>query len=178
MDTNTSSTGLIDSEAHGLLSRLDQVKPFVMHETMVLAAALPRDAQLSIERFLHTGRNDLRRQIGTFLDWLHDEGRYATAAEQQRRFVLIRLQFNVVLAQFDLFTEVVTQRSEHSTGVWLSGLDILAQDALRVKRSTTTTPGWWSTSPGVPVRPSGGPKRGSPAASRILWALSGSPASA
>ena len=133
MDTNTSSTGLIDSEAHGLLSRLDQVKPFVMHETMVLAAALPRDAQLSIERFLHTGRNDLRRQIGAFLDWLHNEGRYATAAEQQRRFVLIRLQFNVVLAQFDLFTEVITQRSEHSTGVWLSGLDILAQDALRIE---------------------------------------------
>lgn len=132
MDTNTNSTGLIDSEAHGLLSRVDQIKPFVMHETMVLAAALPRDAQLMIERFLHTGRNELRRQIGAFLDWLHNEGRYATAAEQQRRFVLIRLQFNVVLAQFDLFTEVVTQRSEHSTGVWLSGLDILAQDALRV----------------------------------------------
>lgn len=133
MDTNTSSTGLIDSEANGLLSRLDQVRPFVMHETMVLAAALPREAQLSIERFLHTGRNDLRRQIGAFLDWLHNEGRHATAAEQQRRFVLIRLQFNVVLAQFDLFTEVVTQRSEHSTGVWLSGLDILAQDALRIE---------------------------------------------
>ncbi|HEU4668193.1 MAG TPA: hypothetical protein VFS79_11070, partial [Arthrobacter sp.] len=62
-------------------------------------------------------------------------GQFATAAEQQHRFVLIRLQFNVVLAQFDLFTEVVTQRSEHSTGVWLSGLDILAQDALRVETS-------------------------------------------
>jgi hypothetical protein len=132
MDANTSSTGLIDSEAHGLLSRLDQVKPFVMHETMVLAAALPRDAQLLIERFLHTGRNDLRRQLAAFLEWLHHDGQYATAAEQQHRFVLIRLQFNVVLAQFDMFTEVVTQRSEHSTGVWLSGLDILAQDSLRV----------------------------------------------
>ena len=31
-----------------------------------------------------------------------------------------------------LFTEVVTQRSEHGTGVWLSGLDVLAADALRV----------------------------------------------
>lgn len=132
MDTKTISTALIESEANGLLTRLDQVKPFVMHETMVLAAALPRDAHLKIERFLHSGRNDLRRQLGAFLDWLHDDGRFATAAEQQHRFVLIRLQFNVVLAQFDLFTEVVTQRSEHSTGVWLAGLDILAQDALRI----------------------------------------------
>jgi hypothetical protein len=135
MHTKTLSTSLIESEATGLLTRLDQVKPFVMHETMVLAAALPRDAQLLIERFLHSGRNDLRRQLASFLDWLHGEGQFATAAEQQRRFVLIRLQFNIVLAQFDLFTEVVTQRSEHSTGVWLSGLDILAQDALRVETS-------------------------------------------
>lgn len=135
MDTKTISTGLIDSEAHGLLSRLDQIKPFVMHETMVLAAALPRDAQLLIERFLHTGRNELRQELGEFLDWLHTEGRWASPAEQQRRFVLIRLQFNLVLAQFDLFTEVVTQRSEHATGVWLSGLDILAQDALRLETS-------------------------------------------
>ena len=38
-------TSLIDSEAHGLLVRLEQIKPFVMHETMVLAAALPPEAQ-------------------------------------------------------------------------------------------------------------------------------------
>lgn len=135
MNTKTISSGLIESEANGLLSRLDQIRPFVMHETMVLAAALPRDAQLLIERFLHTGRNDLRLQLADFLEWLGGDGQSASPAEQQRRFVLIRLQFNVVLAQFDLFTEVVTQRSEHATGVWLSGLDILAQDALRLETS-------------------------------------------
>lgn len=132
MGAQSVSTSLIDSEAHGLLARLDQIKPFVMHETMVLAAALPPEAQLRIERFLHSGRKDLRRRLAEFLDWLHREGRAASPAEQQRRFVRIRIQFNVVLAQFDLFTEVVTQRSEHSTGIWLSGLDLLAQDALRV----------------------------------------------
>lgn len=132
MSAQTICTGLIDSEARGLLARLDQIRPFVMHETMVLAAALPPRAQWRIEKFLHTGRNDLRRQIDEFLGWLHADGRHASPEEQQKRFVRIRLQFNVVLSQFDLFTEVVTQRSEHSTGVWLSGLDALAQDALRV----------------------------------------------
>lgn len=129
-------TSLIDSEAHGLLVRLDQIKPFVMHETMVLAAALPSEAQWRIERFLYEGRSELRQRLGKFLDWLHGEGRSASPAEQQRRFVHIRLQFNILLSQFDLFTEVVTQRSEHSTGVWLSGLDLLAQDALRVSVPT------------------------------------------
>ncbi|WP_210417137.1 hypothetical protein [Citricoccus sp. SGAir0253] len=124
---------LIEGEAHSLLVRLDTIRPFVMHETMVLAAALPPAAQWQIERFLHLGRNDLRRRLGEFIEWLHAEGRTAPPAEQQKRFVMLRLQFNVVLAQFDLFTEVVTQRSEHSTGVWLAGLDILAQDALSVR---------------------------------------------
>ena len=60
---------------------------------------------MRIEHFLHSGRMELRRRIGEYLDWLHGEGRSAPAAEQQRRFVHIRLQFNVVLSQFDLFTE-------------------------------------------------------------------------
>jgi hypothetical protein len=42
----------------------------------------------------------------------------------------VRLQFNVVLTQFDVFAIVMTQRSEHDTGVWLSGLDVVAADAL------------------------------------------------
>jgi hypothetical protein len=127
------ATRLLEHEARGLLTRLDQVRPFALHETMVPAAALPYDAQLIIERFLHASRGRLREKVHGYLDWLHGRGRQAGAAEQQRRFVLIRLGFNDVLSQFDLFTEVITQRSEHETGVWLSGLDVLARDALRVE---------------------------------------------
>jgi hypothetical protein len=123
---------LLEQEAQGLLTRLDQVRPFVLHETMVLAAALPYQAQQRIERFLHAGRGRLRAKVRGYLRWLAGAGRAADPAEQQRRFVLIRLEFNDVLSQFDMFTEVVTQRSEHRTGVWLSGLDALAADALRV----------------------------------------------
>lgn len=129
-DIATLSRGLLEQEARGLLTRLDQVKPFALHETMVLAAALPFAAQAAIERFLHAGRTTLRGQVDDYLTWLRTEGRGADPEEQQRRFVLIRLRFNSVLAQFDLFTEVITQRSEHETGVWLSGLDTLARDAL------------------------------------------------
>ncbi|MEV0029831.1 hypothetical protein [Nocardia sp. NPDC050793] len=132
METGAVVAALLDSEARGLLSRLNQIKPFVMHETMVQAAALPTDAQLIIERFLHAGREQLRTKVSEFLRWLHGPGRSAPAAQQQKRFVLVRLEFNVVLTQFDLFTEVVTQRSEAETGIWLSGLDVLADDALRV----------------------------------------------
>ncbi|MGV9947011.1 hypothetical protein [Rhodococcus aetherivorans] len=132
MEASVGVAALLDSEARGLLSRLDQIKPFVLHETMVLAAALPVDAQLVIERFLHASRERLRTKVRDFLRWLNGPGRSAPAAQQQKRFVVVRLEFNAVLSQFDLFTEVITQRSENETGVWLSGLDALADDALRV----------------------------------------------
>lgn len=146
---------LLEQEARGLLTRLDQVQPFALSETMVLAAALPFPAHAVIERFLHAGRNSLRRQVDGYLRWLRTDGRHAPPDEQQRRFVLIRLQFNSVLSQLDLFTEVVTQRSEHETGVWLSGLDVLARDALTASPMIDNAPPvvcYLARGPGAAIR--------------------------
>ena len=52
------------------------------------------------------------------------------ASRQQRRFTFLRLRFNLALSQLDLFSDAITQRSENETGLWLSGLDVAAQDAL------------------------------------------------
>jgi hypothetical protein len=68
--------------------------------------------------------------VHLFLDWLRGEGQRATPAEVQRRLVFLRLRFNAVLSQLDMFNHVVTQRSEAEQGVWLSGLDIVSADAL------------------------------------------------
>jgi hypothetical protein len=85
----------------------------------------------AIERYLVYGRRELRDRIQEFLKWLNRTGgREVTPAEGQRRFTLLRMRFNDVLSQFDLFADVLTQRSEHETGVWLSGLDVVARDAL------------------------------------------------
>jgi hypothetical protein len=45
-----------------------------------------------------------------------------------------------VLTQFDLFNDVITQRSESETGVWLSGLDIVAADALDIPSAHVEIP--------------------------------------
>ena len=50
--------------------------------------------------------------------------------EIQRRFVFLKLRFNAVLAQLELFYQVISQRSESEQGVWISGLDVVAADAL------------------------------------------------
>jgi hypothetical protein len=132
MSANSGATRLLSQEARAMLTRLARVKPFALHEPMVPAAALSAAAQVAIEDFLGNGRRELRGRIYRYLRWLHDEGRRASPAEAQRQFALLRLRFNDVLSQFDTFADVLTQRSEHDTGVWLSGLDVVAADALNL----------------------------------------------
>lgn len=130
MTVDLASSWLLEQETRALLTRLETVKPFALQETLVPAAAISPAAQSAIEDYLIHGRRDVRRQVHAFQRWLRHEGRDAPAREQQRRFIQLRLQFNTALSQLDLFSEVITQRSEHETGVWLSGLDVAAAEAL------------------------------------------------
>ncbi len=125
------ATWMLEQEARALLTRLDRVKPFALQETMLPAAALSPAAQTGIEQYLMRGRRDLRGRIHRFIRWLQGPGAAAAPPEElQRQFTFLRLQFNLALSQLDLFSDAITQRSESETGVWLSGLDIAAQDAL------------------------------------------------
>jgi hypothetical protein len=125
---------LLTQESQALLTRLDRVKPFVLQETMAPAAAPSLAAQSAIERFLFVGRREMRDMIGGYLRWLHGtEGQAAPLPAAQQRFALLRMRFNTLLSQFDIFADVMTQRSEYDTGVWLSGLDLLAADALTLR---------------------------------------------
>jgi hypothetical protein len=124
----------LEQEARALLCRLARVKSFALQETMVPAASLSVEAQAAIERFLSRGRQNLRNHVTAFLDWV-TSGRarmYATPADAQRRFTLLRLRFNIILAHFDVFSEALSQRSEAENGVWLAGLDVVARDALEL----------------------------------------------
>lgn len=134
MANATLTTRILEQEARALRTRLARVKPFALLEPMLPAAAIPPAAQVSIERYLSNGRRELRGRINRFVSWLGTpEGQQATPEEAQRRFTMLRMRFNIVLSQFDLFADVITQRSEHETGVHLSGLDVVAADALRLR---------------------------------------------
>lgn len=124
---------LIEQEARALLTRLALIKPFALQMTMVTAAAIPETAQTAIESHLRAARHKLRLLVGDFLNWLHSPaGQRAIPAEAQRRFTLVRLQFNSLTSELDIFADVLSQRSEHETGVWVAGLDDVAADALRL----------------------------------------------
>jgi hypothetical protein len=130
MNRSAAARLLLERETRALLTRLGRVRPFALQETMVPAAALTPAAQLAIEQFLIGGRYQLRSEVLAYLRWLRGPGGKSSPAEQQRRFTLVRMRFNDTLSQFDLFSELITQRSESESGVWLAGLDVLAADAL------------------------------------------------
>lgn len=134
---------LLMHETRSLLTRLERVKSFALVEAMTPAAALSPLALTAIERHLASGKHAIRQMVQNYLRWLKSAaGQQATAAEAQRRFSFLRLRFNAVLSQFDIFADVLTQRSEHETGVWLAGLDTVAADAL-------TLPGGYYIAPPV-----------------------------
>ena len=140
MNAKSYAHWMLDQEARALLARLGRVKPFVLNEPMLLAASLLPSAQIAIERFLANGRRDLKQRVQGFLGWLKGEGRNASPEEAQRRFTFLKLKFNAVLSQLDLFNLVITQRSESENGVWLSGLDVVSADALAL-------PGYYEAPP-------------------------------
>lgn len=130
MIADPDATWLLEQETRALLTRLAGVRPFALQETLVPAAAISPAAFSAIECYLITGRQVVGEQVREFLGWLRGPGRTAPPEEQQRRFTAVRLGFNTALSQMDLFSEVITQRSEHEIGVWLSGLDVAAAEAL------------------------------------------------
>ena len=109
MDVRSHSFRSLDGEARALLTRLARVKPFALLEPMLPAAAISQPAQVSIERYLAEGRRELRGRLRAFRGWLGEAAAGgATPAEAQRRFTMLRLRFNTLLSQFDLFADVIT----------------------------------------------------------------------
>jgi hypothetical protein len=141
MDTNTNT--FLEYEVRALLTRLARMKPFALQEAMVPAADISPQASSAIERHMSARRRGIRNEAERFLFWLHSPAsKGVSAMDAQRRFTLLRLRFGNVLNQFDLFSDVLTQRSERDNGVWLRGLDVVAADALAL-------PGYYETPPVV-----------------------------
>ncbi len=131
MPQATAATRILRHEALSLLSRLERIKPFSLTETMVPAAAVSPSALDAIERHLSKGRITMRGLIRAYIEWLRSpEGLKASPSDAHRRLAFLRMKFNALLSQFDIFADVLSQRSEHVNGVWIAGLDAVAADAL------------------------------------------------
>ena len=116
-------------EAEGLLTRLLRVTPFELTMPSVRGAAISREASKGIFVLMKAGKRALYKRIQAFIRGMQTDAP-VPPEDCQAAYSILKLQFNALLDQFDIFADVVSQRSEHQTGVWISGLDALARDSL------------------------------------------------
>lgn len=138
--TDRAARRLLAHEANCLLTRLAGSEPLALMETSVPAAALSRSTLWALDRHLAQGRKVLGRRIVSFMHWLAGQGQNVPPPEAQRRLSTLRMQFILGLDDYDLFSDALTQRSEARHGVRLAGLDAVARDALRLRRTPYAVP--------------------------------------
>ena len=126
-------TQFLVNEAESLLSRLKQIRPFALNMPMVMAAAVSDRALQEITNHLITGHKELRKRINDYINWTKSSLNNAVSTQEaQARFSILKLRFNALLDQLDIFGDVLSQRSEHETGVFVAGLDALAEDTIKL----------------------------------------------
>ena len=129
MDGTATALSLISGEARSLASRMERIMPFALHMTMVGAAGASLEAQRGIQSHLDREIGNLRQSAATFLDWLEER---PSPMQAQRRLAFLKLRFNLMLSHFDIYSDVLVQRSEHEHGVQLAGLDAVACEGMHI----------------------------------------------
>jgi hypothetical protein len=137
MDLHAAAIRMLADEARSLMARLARIRPFALQVPAVAAATVSPEAFQAIDRYLMGGRSRLRSQILEFLGWAENQ---VEPELVQRRLSFLRLRFNAILSQLDIFADAVVQRSEHRHGVELAGLDALAADALKLPSDLPASP--------------------------------------
>lgn len=131
----------LENEALSLISRLEQVQPFSLSMPMVAAASVSDEAFRAVTDHILLSCRTLRGQVADFVKSLHQPSAAPLSDDVlQAQFSALKLRFNAILDQFDIFGDVICQRAEHRTGVWVAGLDVLASDALTLSQPLYEVP--------------------------------------
>ena len=107
---------------------------------MVAAATADKLAMQRVNQLIMDGKRSLRDELAFFLDKLQHPATQLSPPSMQMQYALLKLRFNALLDQLDIFADVFTQRGEEGTGIWMAGLDIAAKNALEVKLLKGKTP--------------------------------------
>lgn len=131
----------LNNEARSLLARLNQVKPFSMTMPMVKGASIGKAAYKEVIALLEREKSVLRKGINKFIEDLKEAERLKIDERHfQSRFTVLKIRFNNILDQLDIFADVLSQRGEYDVGIWAAGLDVLAEDGLKVLEPFTEIP--------------------------------------
>jgi hypothetical protein len=129
------------NEAQSLLTRLAQVQPFSMTMPMVKGASVSASAFKAIIDLLECEKVTLRKNIFKFIGRIKKfEKANADEISLQGTFTVLKMRFNNITDQLDIFADVLSQRGENETGIWLAGLDVLAEDGLKAIKPFADVP--------------------------------------
>lgn len=108
---------------------------------MVKGASVSDQALRDITGMLEKGKLELRTNIHRFIERINGPGGQKEEEEEaQSDFTILKLRFNSILDDLDIFADVFSQRAEYDVGVWTSGLDVLAGDGLRPLQGLAEAP--------------------------------------
>lgn len=97
---------------------------------MVMGASISGRAMKAITTLLENSKMKLNFSIYKFIENIRLHRQNIDSRKYHSSFTILKLRYNSILDQLDIFADVLTQRAEHEVGVWLSGLDTLAEDGL------------------------------------------------
>jgi hypothetical protein len=120
------------NEAQSLLARMKQILPFSMSMPMVKSASINPLALREISKLLDDGKTELTKFLTDFIHEVNASKKQSNIDIKplQAKFTMLKLRYNSVLDQLDIFADVLSQRSEHEVGAWVAGLDRFAEDGL------------------------------------------------
>jgi hypothetical protein len=101
---------------------------------MVKGASVSAKALKEIIDLLEKSKEKLYGSIQQFINKVNTakQQQKSIAGDLQMTFTIQKLRYNSILDQLDIFADVLSQRAEHDVGIWLSGLDVLAEDGLTI----------------------------------------------
>src|SRR5258708_122969 len=98
------------NEGQSLLTRLQQVKPFSMTMPMVKGASISNRALKEIIDLLEKGKNGLFNAVSKYINRVKSASAENTSiTELQGEFTILKLRYNSILDQLDIFADVLSQ---------------------------------------------------------------------
>ncbi len=132
----------LTNEAQSLLARMKQIQPFSMSMPMVKGASIQPLALQEISKLLESGKTELSLLLTDFIKEvaIAQKANKNDVKPLQEKFTMLKLRYNSVLDQLDIFADVLSQRAEHEVGTWVAGLDRFAEDGLSYGKHLYTIP--------------------------------------
>jgi hypothetical protein len=138
VNTHALSSRLLRDELDALSIRLDRLRPFKVLIPMTVAAQPKGSVMHRIDQYMLEQKRVLGEALQEVrLRFEHDPT--MSIDQKHQESVRLKLHFNQVLEQFDIFADGLTQRTEQTHDLWLSGLDVAANDALWYPDSRSKT---------------------------------------